>query len=97
MPAAARIGDAHVCPASNGGQAHAGGLIAGPPGSPNVNIGKKPAARQGDSCLCTGAVDNTIMGGSSKVKINGKSAARVGDATKHGGKITTGFFKVNIG
>jgi len=97
MPPAARIGDTHVCPASNGPQAHAGGLITGPPGSPNVNIGKKPAARKGDSCLCAGATDNTITGGSSTVKINGKPAARVGDPTRHGGKITTGFAKVNIG
>ena len=50
---AATLGDAHVCPLSNGPQPHAGGVIM--MGSTTVLIGGKPAARVGDSCPCVGA------------------------------------------
>ena len=98
MPAAARIGDLHTCPASDGGTAHVGGPVGPLGGSPNVKIGGMPAAREGDFCTCTGSpAPDRIKKGSTKVKINGKPAARQNDPTDHGGIITGGFPKVKIG
>jgi uncharacterized Zn-binding protein involved in type VI secretion len=68
---------------------HVGGPISGPC-APNVLIGNMPAAVLGDMCVCVGPPD-TISAGSSKVMINNKPAARMGDATAHGGKIVVGF------
>lgn len=96
MPAAARIGDMHTCPMTEGGNAHTGGPIGPAGGSTNVKIGGMPAARQGDPCVCAGSPDS-ILKGSATVKINGKPAARQNDSTAHGGMITVGFPKVNIG
>lgn len=53
MPAAARIGDMHTCPAVNPGPVqHVGGPIIGP-GSPTVLIDGMPAARVGDLAACS--------------------------------------------
>jgi uncharacterized Zn-binding protein involved in type VI secretion len=95
MAAAARVGDMHTCPMTEGGNPHTGGPI-GPVGSPNVNIGGKAAARQGDQCTCAGSPDKILLG-SKSVNINGKPAARQYDHTVHQGIITTGFPLVNIG
>ncbi|SFR47278.1 MULTISPECIES: PAAR domain-containing protein [Litoreibacter] len=90
MPPAARLGDNHVCPMVDPGpKPHVGGPISGPC-APNVLIGGAPAAVLGDMCVCVGPPD-TISAGSSKVMINNKPAARMGDATAHGGKIVVGF------
>jgi uncharacterized Zn-binding protein involved in type VI secretion len=92
MPPAARLGDNHVCPAQTPGTPpipHVGGPISGPC-APNVLIGGSPAAVVGDMCVCVGPPD-TIAQGSSKVMINNKPAARLGDPTAHGGKIVVGF------
>lgn len=92
MPPAARLGDNHVCPMQTPGTPpipHVGGPISGPC-APNVLIGNVPAAVLGDMCVCVGPPD-TITQGSSKVFINNKPAARLGDATAHGGKIVVGF------
>jgi uncharacterized Zn-binding protein involved in type VI secretion len=85
MPPAARVGDMHTCPLSDGPKPHVGGPIL-PPGAPRVMIGGMPAARVGDMATCTGPPD-TIAAGSSKVMIAGMPAARVGDQTVHGGVI----------
>ncbi len=95
MPAAARIGDFHVCPASSGTVPHVGGAIL-PPGEPTVLIGGVPAARMGDMATCVGPPDS-IVAGSSTVLIGGKPAARMGDSTAHGGSILVGCPTVIIG
>ncbi|MCX6218596.1 PAAR domain-containing protein [Spirosoma sp.] len=53
-----------------------------PPGTPNVFIGKLPAARMGDTC----GVD-AIIKGSATVFIGGLPAARISDLTAAGGAI----------
>jgi len=74
---------------------HVGGPIVGP-GVPTVLIGKMPAAVLGDNCVCAGPPDS-IVAGSATVMINGKPAARMGDATAHGGSIVLGCPTVMIG
>jgi uncharacterized Zn-binding protein involved in type VI secretion len=95
MPPAARVGDMHTCPMSDGPKPHVGGPIL-PPGCPTVMIGGVPAARATDMCTCVGPPD-TIAAGSATVLIGGMPAARVGDSTGHGGVITVGFPTVMIG
>lgn len=99
MPAAARVTDMHTCPmeteAIPSPVPHVGGPILGP-GVSSVLIGNMPAAVVGDMCTCVGPPD-TITKGSSSVFIGGKSAARMGDSTEHGGEIVTGLPTVMIG
>jgi uncharacterized Zn-binding protein involved in type VI secretion len=95
MPAAARITDTHVCPAMTGQVPHVGGPIL-PAGEPTVLIAGLPAARMGDSAVCTGP-PATIIAGSATVLIGGKPAARMGDSTAHGGSIVSGEATVLIG
>ena len=98
MPLAARLTDMHVCPMQTPGLPpipHVGGPIIGP-GVPNVLIGKMPAAVLGDSLVCVGPPDSIIKG-SATVMIGGKSAARMGDSTAHGGSIILGCPTVMIG
>ena len=94
MPPAARIGDLHVCPLSDGPKPHVGGPVS--MGCPTVMIGFLPAARVGDMCVCVGPPDS-IAKGSPTVKIGGMMAARMGDLTAHGGTITFGSPTVMIG
>lgn len=95
MPPAARVSDMHTCPASTGPTPHVGGPIL-PAGEPTVLIGYMPAARQGDTATCVGAVD-TIAQGSASVLIGSKPAARKGDPTAHGGQIKAACPTVRIG
>jgi uncharacterized Zn-binding protein involved in type VI secretion len=95
MPAAARVGDMHICPLSSGPVAHVGGPVL-PPGCATVLIGGMPAARVGDMLTCTGPPDS-IIAGSSTVFIGGMPAARQGDSTAHGGTISMGCTTVMIG
>ncbi|MGE0018569.1 MAG: PAAR domain-containing protein [Draconibacterium sp.] len=95
MPAAARAGDMHACPMSDGPKPHVGGPVL-PPGCPTVLIGGMPAARVGDMATCAGPPD-TIIKGSATVLIGGMPAARMGDSTAHGGTIIIGFPTVLIG
>ena len=95
MPAAARLGDLHTCPVSDGPKPHVGGPIL-PPCCTTVRIGGLPAARVGDMATCAGPPD-VITFGSFTVKIGGLNAARQGDLTAHGGVITMGFPTVQIG
>lgn len=95
MPPAARVGDLHTCPMSDGPKPHVGGPVTGP-GAATVMIGGMPAAVVGDMCTCVGPPD-TIAAGSATVMIGGKPAARMGDSTAHGGVITVGSPTVMIG
>jgi uncharacterized Zn-binding protein involved in type VI secretion len=94
MPPAARLGDMHVCPMSDGPKPHVGGPIA--MGCPNVLIGGMPAARVGDMAICVGPPDGVAMG-SQTVIIGGMPAARIGDITIHGGAVVMGCPQVMIG
>jgi uncharacterized Zn-binding protein involved in type VI secretion len=85
----------HTCPMVTGVVPHVGGPISGP-GCPTVLIGKLPAARVTDLCVCTGPPD-TIVKGSATVLIGKMPAARLGDTTGHGGAIVAGFPQVLIG
>lgn len=98
MPSAARVGDstAHGTPLGPG------------PGSSNVRIGGKPAWRAGTDFHTCPVVDpgpkphtgGTVIKGSSKVLINGFSAARQGDQIVESGppnSIQMGCDKVVIG
>lgn len=95
MPPAARVGDMHTCPMSDGPKPHVGGPIL-PPCCPTVIIGMMPAARVGDMATCVGPPDSIAMG-SMTVMIGGMPAARLGDMTVHGGVITLGCPTVQIG
>jgi uncharacterized Zn-binding protein involved in type VI secretion len=95
---AARAGDMHMCPMVTPAVPpipHVGGPIM-PPGMPTVLIGKMPAARMGDMCVCVGPPD-VIALGSFTVLIGNMPAARMGDMTAHGGTIVMGFPMVLIG
>jgi uncharacterized Zn-binding protein involved in type VI secretion len=94
MPPAARLGDLHSCPLSQGGVPHIGGAIL--EGCAGVRIDGMPAAVVGSSCACAGPPD-TVAAGSSSVFIGGRPAARVGDATAHGGIIVAGSAIVVVG
>ena len=94
MPPAARIGDLHVCPMSDGSKPHVGGPIG--TGCGTVIIGGMPAARVGDMLVCAGPPD-AIATGSFSVLIGGMPAARIGDITVHGGAVTVGYVQVEIG
>ncbi len=96
MPPAARVGDAHVCPLSDGPKPHGGGAIL-PPGVPNVLIGGQPAATATNPVLCASPAPNMIAKGSATVLIGGRPAARQGDQTAHGGSIVSGYPTVMIG
>lgn len=95
MQPAARLTDLHTCPMVTGVVPHVGGPITAP-GAPTVLIGALPAARVSDLCTCVGPPDS-IVKGSTKVFIKGLPAARMGDATAHGGVIALGCFTVLVG
>jgi uncharacterized Zn-binding protein involved in type VI secretion len=92
---AARVGDMHSCPMSDGPKPHVGGPIL-PPGEMTVMIAGQPAARVGDLATCASAPD-AIVQGSFSVLIGGRPAARLGDMTAHGGVILVGCPNVLIG
>ncbi|HRH48840.1 MAG TPA: PAAR domain-containing protein [Panacibacter sp.] len=92
---AARIGDMHTCPMSDGPKPHVGGPIL-PIGVPNVLIGGIPAAVIGNMCTCIGPPDAIVMG-STSVIIGGRFASRQNDNTAHGGIISIGLPTVLIG
>lgn len=95
MPMAARMGDLHTCPMSDGPKPHVGGPIL-PPCLPTVLTGGPPQARVTDMLTCVGPPD-VIAKGSATVLVGGLMAARVGDMTVHGGVITLGCPTVMIG
>ena len=87
MPAAARLTDTHDCPF--------GGGPVDAPGDETVWIEGKPAARKTDNCNCIGS--DEITEGCPTVLIGNLRAARVGDPTARGGKISSGARTVEIG
>lgn len=93
---AARVGDMHTCPLSDGTKPHVGGPIQ-PSGNPKVLIGGQPAAVAGNTCTCVSPAPDIIQQGSMTVKINQQPAARQGDPTAHGGIISSGLSTVLIG
>ncbi len=96
MPPAARVSDMTVCPMVDPGpKPHVGGPII-PSCSPDVITCFMPQARVGDKSQCVGPTA-TIIRGSATVLVNGRSAARIGDQTSHGGVIVTGCPTVLIG
>lgn len=98
MPPAARITDMHTCPMQTPGLPpipHVGGPVVGPC-VPTVLVGSLPAAVVGDNLVCVGPPD-VIVQGSSTVMIGGRPAARMGDATAHGGSVVIGLPTVLIG
>lgn len=95
MPSA-RLGDFHMCSMTPVPP----GLPIAPPCMINVLVGKRPAARMTDLCICAGpppANVDPIMKGSLTVMIGKLPAARIGDPTLKGGVITTGMPNVLIG
>ena len=95
---AARLTDMHACPMVTPGVPpvpHVGGPVVSP-GCPTVLIGKLPAARATDTCVCVGPPD-VIAKGSATVLIGKLPAARMGDMTAHGGMIAAGLPTVLIG
>jgi uncharacterized Zn-binding protein involved in type VI secretion len=94
MPAS-RLTDMHVCPMVTGVVPHVGGPISAP-GAPTVLIGKLPAARVSDMCVCVGPPD-VIVKGSATVLTSKMPQARIGDLTAHGGNIILGCPTVLVG
>jgi uncharacterized Zn-binding protein involved in type VI secretion len=94
MPAAARVGDQHVCQLVEP-VPHLGGPILDA-GCRTVFIGPVNLARVGDRALCAGDAHDVIVRGEPTVLVGGKPAARRGDET-HGGHVTTGCRSVLIG
>lgn len=92
---AARVGDLHVCPMTDGPVPHVGGPIL-PPGAVTVLIAGLPAARMGDEATCIGPPD-VITLGSFTVFASGQPQARVTDVTAHGGNVVLGCFTVLVG
>ena len=92
---AARLTDLHICPMFTVLVPHVGGPIAGP-GAPTVLIGKLPAARVTDMCVCVGPPD-MIAKGSATVLTMKLPQARVLDNCVHGGMIVLGCFTVLVG
>jgi uncharacterized Zn-binding protein involved in type VI secretion len=95
MKPAVRVGDAHVCPMSDGPKPHVGGPVLGP-GAPTVLIGDRPAARVGEICTCVGPPDQIAVG-SATVLAGDRPLARVGDTTAHGGQVVSGCPTVLVG
>ena len=96
MPPAARITDMTACPAvAPGPTPHVGGPIV--TGEPTVLTGFQPQARVTDKALCAPGIPATIVRGSTTVFVSWKQAARLGDATSHGGVVVTGCPTVIIG
>lgn len=92
---AARLTDLHVCPMVTGLVPHVGGPIL-PVCAPTVLTGNMAQARVNDQAMCTGPTD-MIVTGAFTVLVEGMAAARMGDTTAHGGKISTGLPTVLIG
>ena len=100
MPPAAVISSNFVCPMVSPppiSSPHIGGMVI--MGEPTVLIGKKPAARMGDQCLCNGIPPHpdVIVRGSATVMIGKKPAAYLGCNTGCGGVIVMGEPTVMIG
>jgi len=90
MPGQGRLGDKANVPIDSHGCPACPHPAAGPAiqGSPDVNVNRRPALRVDDPGIhaaCCGANTWTAAKGSATVFINGKSAHRMGDQTRHCG------------
>lgn len=85
---AARLGDPTACPHTGHGS---NPLVQG---SPDVLFDSRPAARQGDTSACGGALSAGLI---PNVLINGRPAAVVGSQGAHGNLVTAGSGSVFIG
>jgi uncharacterized Zn-binding protein involved in type VI secretion len=98
MPPAAKLH--HICPRVTPPNASVPHISAGQlitvSRRVNVLINNLPAVISGDTCVCL-EEPNSVSGGSSSVFINNQPAARLGDATTHGGTIDQGSSSVMIG
>jgi uncharacterized Zn-binding protein involved in type VI secretion len=95
MASAARKGDRQSCPrVGPGNQRHVGGQVKG--GAASVFIGGQEAAHAGSKFGCQAGSEGEIVVGSDSVFVEGKSLARVGDATSHGGKVKSGCDSVLV-
>jgi uncharacterized Zn-binding protein involved in type VI secretion len=94
---AARVGDMHTCPLSDGNHAARRRRGDARLGIVTVLIGGSAGATVGNQCTCVSPAPDVIQQGSATVKIGGQNAARQGDATAHGGIISSGFANVLIG
>lgn len=79
----------------DGPKPHVGGPIL-PAGASTVLLAGIPAAVVGTMAACAGPPD-TVVRGSTTVFFGGRPAARMGDATAHGGVIASGAPTVLIG
>ncbi|MBT3376050.1 MAG: PAAR domain-containing protein [Lentisphaerae bacterium] len=99
MLPAARVGDMHACPMQTPGTPpipHVGELFTRPGVPPRANRRYAGCGDQGHGHLHTGPPD-AIAKGSATVPAGGRSAARMGDSTAHGGAIVVGSPTVLIG
>lgn len=85
---AARVTDPTACPLPG----HGTNPIAA--GSPNVLFDGLPAARQGDTSACGGALSGNVI---PTVLINGMPAATVGTVGSHGNVVVSGSGTVVVG
>jgi len=92
---ASRVGDPHICPQADL-KPHVGGAVQAP-GSPDVKAGGEPSARHADMTPCASGPPNSISIGAPGVIINNLLAARLNDATAHGGALSLGAATVLIG
>lgn len=92
---AARVGDMHTCPMSDGPKPHVGGPVAGP-GISTVIAQGAPVAVMSDIATCNGPPD-IVVAASSTVFAGGLAVARMGDSTAHGGVIVAGSPLVLVG
>jgi uncharacterized Zn-binding protein involved in type VI secretion len=92
---ASRVGDPHICPQA-APNPHGGGAVKAP-GSPDVKAGGEPSARHADMTPCAAGPPNSISIGAPGVIINKLLAARLNDATAHGGALSLGAATVLIG
>jgi uncharacterized Zn-binding protein involved in type VI secretion len=89
------IGHNHVCPMVDPGpKPHVGGPVVNP-GQTFVRVNGQPMATVGGTCTCIGPPDSMVQG-STIVKIMGKGVVRVGDSTAHGGKLVMGIPTVRM-
>jgi uncharacterized Zn-binding protein involved in type VI secretion len=90
---ALRVGDAALCPLSDGPKPHVGGPITPVAGVLTVMIGGQPAAVANSlpgGIPCVSPAPNGIAMGSATVLIGGFPAARLADLTIHGTPVTPG-------
>lgn len=93
MPPQARLSDKSEVPADSHGCPACAHACIGPAvaGSPDVMVNGRPALRApgdpGVHSACCGPNTWQTVQGSGTVKINGKSAVRMGDATQHCGGV----------